>query len=185
MLATIGEAPVNSLNTNGLGDVAQALSALNEANREVQDRGWGFNTDERVSIPLSVEGYLYIPTAALRIKPESDQNIRVSQRGNRLYDKDNNTFVFTNPNLLFRIVNLFDFEYIPDVARRYIAVKASRMFQEQYLGSMVIDKFTTTDEYEALAYLQDYDCDTQDFNMIYGNASASNIAIREDSTWLV
>ena len=184
MLATIGEAPVNSLNTNGLGDVALALAALQEAAREVQERGWNFNTDERVNIPLSVEGYIYVPTNVLRIKPEPDQNIRVAHRGNRLWDKDNNTFVWTDATLKFRLVYMYDFEELPDVFRRYIAIKAGRIFQEQMISSQVLEKYTAQDEYEAVALCQDYDTDTHEVNMIYNNSAAAAALIRDEASWI-
>lgn len=184
MLATIGEAPVNSLNTNGLGDVALALAALQEAAREVQERGWNFNTDERVNLPLSVEGYIYVPTNVLRIKPEPDQNIRVAHRGNRLWDKDNNTFVWTDATLKFRLVYMYDFEELPDVFRRYIAIKAGRIFQEQLISSQILEKYTAQDEYEAVALCQDYDTDTQEVNMIYNNSSGALALIRDEATWI-
>ncbi|MDE3021851.1 MAG: hypothetical protein KGI54_08330 [Pseudomonadota bacterium] len=186
MLATIGEAPVNSLNTNGLGDVALALAALQEAAREVQERGWNFNTDERVNLPLDVNGYIWVPTNALRIKPEADQQIRVAVRGNppQLWDKDHNTFVWTSSTLLFRIVYMFDFESLPDVFRRYIAIKAGRIFQEQLVSSQMLEKYTAQDEYEALALVQDYDTDTQECNMIYNSPSSALMMTRSEFEWI-
>ena len=44
MLGSIGEAPVNSL-TSGLVDAETAEKILDSVSREVQARGWSFNTD--------------------------------------------------------------------------------------------------------------------------------------------
>lgn len=181
MLATIGEAPVNSLSTTGLGDVALAISALNEASREIQDRGWGFNSDENVVLPLDISGYIWVPLNVLRIKPEDGQGIRVTPRGapQKLWDKDNLTYIWTRSDLKFRLVYLLDFDELPDVFRRYVAVKASRIFQQQAVASQVLERYTQADELEALTLCQDYDTDSQDFNMIYGNPTSYSMMLRD------
>ena len=60
MLSTIGEAPVNSLDS-GLVDAETAETVLNEVSRDVQSFGWNFNTEpdyvfnpnsERVDTPF-------------------------------------------------------------------------------------------------------------------------------------
>ena len=43
MLATIGEAPVNSITGTLPLDASLAKNTLNEINREVQSAGWHFN----------------------------------------------------------------------------------------------------------------------------------------------
>ena len=50
LLTTIGEAPVNTLTGKQTTDVAIAQQVLNEVNREVQSRGWHFNTEYDVEL---------------------------------------------------------------------------------------------------------------------------------------
>ena len=49
LLTTIGEAPV-LINGKQTTDVAIAQQVLNEVNREVQSRGWHFNTEYNVEL---------------------------------------------------------------------------------------------------------------------------------------
>ena len=46
MLLSIGQAPVSTLSVTGLKDVSFAQYILHSVSREVQLKGWEFNTDD-------------------------------------------------------------------------------------------------------------------------------------------
>lgn len=177
MLSLVGEAPISSLNVSGLADVAIARAILLEVSREVQERGWGFNIEHNVEYPLSVEGYIYIPPNILRIDLESDQDALVTQRGNRLYDRKNHTYVF-DKTLLTRITVMLDFEELPQAARHYITIRAARKFQKRAVSSDNLEKFTQEEETLALAQLNDYDTDVHDYNLFTGSSDIARILRR-------
>ena len=133
MLSTIGEAPVNSL-SSGLVDAETAETILNEVSRAVQSTGWNFNSEPDYTISADSSGNVVLPTEIVRAdlansqtKFRSSKNEYV-QRGNKMYDKVNHTFNIGKA-LKLDVIVLLDFETLPEVARRYIAVRASRLFQ--------------------------------------------------------
>lgn len=58
------------------------------------------------------------------------------------------------PYIYIDAVYAFDFEKLPEEARRYIAVLASRRFSQQALGSQTLSSFTERDEMFALRTLK-------------------------------
>lgn len=173
MLNEIGEAPVSTLENNGVIYAVSALSTLSMINRAVQSRGWHWNTEINFPItPSYPEGYINLPKNTLRVDAIDGLDIDVAQRGNRLYDRANHTFVF-GQTLYVDLTLLLDFESLPEAARHYITVRASRKFQEVTVGSDTLAKFSERDEDEAKVALEDAEADTADLNIL------DNISVRE------
>ena len=63
------------------------------------------------------------------------------------------------------VIYLLDFESIPEQARRYITIRASRIYHDRTLGSQSIHKFSIQDEIGALALLKQTEADTADHNI--------------------
>ena len=103
MLESIMESPVNTISTNDLpAEVQTAVNTLKEVSRDVQKEGFAFNTDEDFELLRDSEGHVYVPGNALDVDLTVDnQNADVVQRGLRLYDRKNHTYVFTfDPRVL-------------------------------------------------------------------------------------
>lgn len=177
MLSTIGEAPVNSLESTGLSDVAVARSILLEVSREVQDDGWTFNQEDEVELSISIDGFIYIPSNALRVEPMDYEDVDVTIRGDRMYDRRNHTYIFTKP-IKFQVTYLLEYTELPQAARYFIAIRASRKFQRRILTAEVVEKFTENDELEAKANLQDQDTSAGDYNMIDDSWDIARIHVR-------
>lgn len=177
MLSTLGEAPVNSL-SSGLIDAEMAEQILDNVNREVQSQGWNFNTETDYTIAVNTAGEIELPSNFVRVdlaksetKYRSSRNEYV-QRGNKIYDTVQHTYVI-NKALKLDAVVLLDFELIPEIARRYIAIRASRIFQERVLGSTNISAQNRTDEQQAQLALRDMEGDNGDYSIFddYGTYS--------------
>jgi len=174
MLSTIGEAPVNSL-SSGLVDAETAESVLNEVSRDVQSLGWNFNSESNYTVAADSDGYVVLPTEVVRaddvVKYRSSKNEYV-QRGNRMYDKVNHTFNIGS-SLTLNVVVLLAFDQLPEVARRFITVKASRLFQERVVGSDTLSTMNRADEEQAFLALKEMEGDNGDYNIFddYGTAS--------------
>lgn len=140
MLVAIGEAPVNSLGGTDLPqDAAIASFILDEVNREVQSRGWHFNTEYNVTLELDSNGYIPVANNALNVTVlRSELSDTVTMRGSFLYNTSTDTksdrFVF-DADLDATIVYLLEFTTLPNVAREYIVARASRLFQERVFGN--------------------------------------------------
>jgi len=169
MLSTIGESPVNSL-TSGLVDAETAETILNEVSRSVQAHGWNFNSEPDYTVAADTGGNVVLPTEILRAdlansvtKYRSTKQEYV-QRGNKMYDKIKHSFNIGTP-LKLDVVVLLDFEVCPEVARRYVTVKAARIFQERVVGSDSLSAMNRNDEQEALFALREMEGDNGDYNI--------------------
>lgn len=188
MLSTIGEAPVNSL-SSGLVDAETAETVLNEVSRDVQSTGWNFNSEPDYTIAADSEGNVVLPSEIVRADlANSETKLRSAkneyvQRGNKMYDKIKHTFNIAK-SLKLDVVVLLDFETLPEVARRYIAVKASRLFQERVVGSDTLSAMNRQDEQTALFALREMEGDNGDYN-IFDDYSTASVLDRSISTKVI
>ena len=188
MLSTIGEAPVNSL-TSGLVDAETAETILNEVSRSVQAHGWNFNSEPDYTVAADTSGNVVLPTEIIRAdlansetKYRSTTNEYV-QRGNKMYDKIKHSFNIGKA-LKLDVVVLLDFEVCPEVARRYVTVKAARIFQERVVGSDTLSAMNRNDEQEALFSLREMEGDNGDYN-IFDDYSTSRVLDRSIGTKVI
>jgi len=166
MLIGVGEAPVNTLNS-GLQEAEIAAITLDTISREVQSAGWSFNTDIRYTLSTNSLGHIPVPSNCLQIDTTSlrrDYDTDIVLRNQKLYDRTKNTFVFTD-EVVVDMVQLFEFEEIPEVARRYITLRAGRKFQENILGSGEMTQLQYKDEQQALHSLREAESQVADFNI--------------------
>jgi hypothetical protein len=149
MLSTIGETPVNSLSGVLPADVAMARNSLAAIVREIQLMGWHFNTEEDYPLPLGPNGEITVPpNVAAAFPPEGDLGLDVLVRGNRLYDRANHTYTFTEPVSL-TVKLLLPFDSLPEAFKWYATVRAAMKFQDQVVGSDGLHNFTADDEARA------------------------------------
>ena len=177
MLAAIGEAPVNSLTGTLPVDVRLAQSTLTEVNKEVQSEGWSFNTEIDVTQQRdSSTQQINLSTDVLRIDPNIHQhpNIDAIQRGLRLYDRLNNKFEF-DEDLICTIVYFRTFVEIPEPARRYITIKAARIFVDRLVSDDGLRTYTQQDEVRARAILMETDLANGDHNLLRGDPSLTSV----------
>jgi hypothetical protein len=168
-LRAIGETPVNSLNP-GLGDASLAYDFLSSVTREVQSRGWRFNTEKEYPLPVDGQGFVNLPINTLRVSISDSQRYKydVAQRGRKLYDRVNHTFVFTE-TLKVEISLLLTFEDMPECARNYVSVRAGRQFLDRTVGTVDAHGFSAADEETALTVLKEFEGETGDYNMLTGS----------------
>lgn len=180
MLGTIGESPINSLDAgSAVVDSVIAREILKEISVNVQEEGWHFNIEKNfVLTPTMGTGYIYIPENCVQADAAGkDDLLDVCVRGNRLYDRENHTYVFTK-DITVDMILLLEFEELPQAARHYITVRAARVFQQRVVGSIVLGSFTEMDEARARASLRKYEADTADYNILTGNYSVMRVLDR-------
>lgn len=171
LLATISEAPVTSIDSPQNASAATALNTLYNVSRRVQSAGWAFNTELNFKLTPDASGYLVLPENTLRADTVGQsETLDLVQRGGKLYDRVNHTFVFTEPVYADLLVCL-SFDDLPQAAKDYVTVRAARVFQAQQLGSNTVFQFTELDERDALVTLKDHEGDTADANMLDGVGS--------------
>tara|TARA_B100000123_G_scaffold219285_1_gene167673 strand:+ start:442 stop:1047 length:606 start_codon:yes stop_codon:yes gene_type:complete len=179
MLASIGEAPVSSLDDATLADVSIAESILDETNVEIQSRGLHCNTEINFPITPNTDGEIDLPVNCVSVDT-TGQSIQtdVVQRGTRLYDRGQRSFTTFTGTLFVTMVLLLEFTDLPQHVRRYITVKSARRFQNRILGSQTLSGFTQADENEALLYFEQIEAQTQDYNVLNDNFTTRKIVNR-------
>lgn len=138
-LATLGEAPLNTLNEPHVYKGA-ALSALSKANKSAQSRGWWFNTEAMTMTPAPTTGQMQLPGDCIRwasgVRTSDTLSLGTSkpwavQRGSRLYDTRTRTYVFTE-EVVGEITRLVPFDELPTTANDFVAADAVLRFQSGF-----------------------------------------------------
>ena len=177
MLAAIGESPINSLTGTLPVDARLAQSTLTEVNKDVQSEGWSFNTEIDVTLTRdSVTKNIALATDVLRVDPNIHQHPSVDaiQRTLRLYDRLNNTFEF-DEDMICTVVYLRLFNEIPEPARRYITIKAARIFVDRLVSDQGLRSYTEQDELRARSILMETDLANADHNILRGDPSLTSV----------
>ena len=176
MLAAIGEAPINSLTDTLPVDARTAQNTLTEVNKEVQSEGWSFNTEIDVTLTRDGSNQINLPTNVLRVDANIHQHPTIDpiQRGLKLYDRQNNKYEF-DEDLICTVVYFRDFNEITEQARRYINIKAARIFVDRLIGDQGLRTYTQEDETRARAILTESDYANADHNLLRGDPSLTNI----------
>lgn len=169
LLKSIGEAPANTLDESNSVDVESALGTLNETSRQVQGLGWHFNKDLALKLqPESGTGYIRLPNNCLRVDEIWPDDLThgsdMVQRGDRLYDRLAHTYAIARP-VVVDIVSMLAFEDLPQYARTYIAIRATRKFAQDETVSETLYRFTKQDEQDALVELEQCDAENAGSNL--------------------
>ena len=184
LLSAIGEAAVSSLETATTVDVTQSKNLLSNINREVQQKGWHFNTEWDVILSLDSDSRIPLGTSILSIySPTKLTTIRGREGSSFLYDLDNNTFTWGASVNDAVTITLLDFEDIPQTARQYITSKAARIFQEEIIGQISAESINRQEEVEAYADLMDDEGERSGFNVGFGTLDMYNTTKLHRKLW--
>ena len=175
MLAAIGEAPVNSLSGTVPVDVRIAQSTLTEVNKQVQSEGWSFNTEIDVTLTRNASNNIVLGTDVLRVDAQTHDHPSIDpiQRGLKLYDRKNNTFIF-DEDLKCTVVYFRSFDELPEQARSYMTIKAARIFVDRFVSDQSLRTYTQEDEIRARSVLMETDLSNADHNMLIGDPAISD-----------
>ena len=127
MLLSIGSSKVDDLDTDH-PDVEIALRILEEEHRRCQYTQWWFNTDYDIELKPNDREEIVISNNIINILPENKNYI---VRGNKLYDRYNQTYKIKS-NVRIRTLNTFiEWEDCPFELLDYIQYKAQIEFITQ------------------------------------------------------
>jgi len=184
ILSAIGEAPINSLSGTLPIDATQAKNLLAEVSREIQAAGWHYNSFYEYTLSLDTDSKIPLAENIMRVDldiskyPQSE--LDVIKRGSFLFNKKGNTFTFSKA-LEAKVVLFLPFDELPENARRYIVIRAARMFQDRLLGANTLHGFQVQDELNALAVLKQEEAETADHS-IFNNLDSFSIINRKQDT---
>ena len=178
LLDCVGESPINSLEVSGLVDVAKAKALLAETSLAVQTSGWDFNTEKSYPLVRTTDGTIVLTPNTLKVSlSDKYSDLNVIQRGLKLYDKKNHTMTFTK-DLLVDIVFYLPWDDLPQAARRYIMIKASRIYQARELGSDTQHRFSEREEFDASVDFNDAEGSSSNYNMFSDSWSVAGLLNR-------
>lgn len=166
MLVSIGEAPVNVLGS-GLQEAEIAQTTLTNISRDVQSQGWYFNTEIRYTLARNSDNEIVLPNNCVKVDRTQvyrDYDTDVVERNRKLYDRVTNSYTF-DKDLVVNMVVLLDFNELPEVARRYITLKAARVFQDQTVGAQELHGYQINDEQFAYLALREAESESMDYNV--------------------
>ena len=180
MLGHIGEAPINTLaDTAALPiSASTALTALREVSKEVQTEEWHFNTVTNYEPTKELTGKLRLPDETL-FADAVDKTRDVVQRGLYLYDRKNQTNIFSETFKVDLTVQL-SWDELVEVARRYITLRASRVFQSRIIGSTELQSLIALDEMQARARLLELDAQSSDRTIFDSEDVARRVGVHRN-----
>jgi len=146
-------------------EVKSAVRALDRETRKVQLRGWSFNREQNVTLPIDGSGNIILDADVIHVDPRGQTGrytIRKVSGVSQLYDRYEQTFVFTS-DMKAEVHRLLDFDDLPFVAQEYIASRAARVFAEAYLGEQ--QGALRADEAKAEAMFFDVEAEMGDYNL--------------------
>jgi len=123
LLRAIGSDPVNSITTSQ-PDVANARDTLNRYRGRVQKRGWWCNIQYCVEFQVA-NNEIRIPKEYTTVIFD---NATLVKRGNRLFDKYNNTYQFTESVTARRTIYTLPWDEMPNSMREVVAYQAAASF---------------------------------------------------------
>jgi len=138
LLTAVGEYPI----TNIEADIAEsqiAVQTLDEVSRELQSRGWSWNTRHKAELTPDANNNILIPSNVTRVDATdtygwTDRNKRYTIRDGKLYDMINFTATF-EATCYANMVYLWDFEDLPEEARRFITLDAKHRYMNRVVGA--------------------------------------------------
>lgn len=164
ILSSVGSSPVNSLEDDLNVDVLNAKRILKATSIEIQSRGYVFNTLNNVYLS---------PDSDTGLVPYARDYIRVFTKGYKLVDRSGYFFDLVSSTNEFpegltvgELVKELPFEELPVIFRKYITVRAARVFQMRYLTSGDIDAHLQLEESAAYADVVDYELMTGNYNVL-------------------
>lgn len=183
MLSIIGETPVNSTSGPVVASVKIADNILTEVLREVQGESWHFNTAKEVTLPLDINGKIPLATSVARVEVDRAYypDKELVKRGDYLYDTRNQTDVFTAEIKHATVTYMLEFDELPEAAKRYVMIRAGRIFNDRMVGDQVRNGFTRLDEAKARIDLREYESKTANYS-IFDNYSVAR-AIDRKTIW--
>lgn len=100
-------------------------------------QGYAFNSEENVVLPLNTAGECRLSANSFVANADESEwphNLSPVQRGGRMFNRVANSYIFTEPVRLKRLIKFIVWEELPPVAQRYIAALSEIEFTHRSNG---------------------------------------------------
>ena len=174
ILGAIGQSAITSIEAGSANpEVAFVYNLLRDANVDVQNEGWHFNTENHVAYtPDDVTGKIAIGSDILKLDTSdgwTKREYNVVKRNGYLYDKFAHTDDWSDlpaTGIDLDVVKLYQFTDLPSVFRRYIIYRASRMAATQLVTNPQLVQLLGQQEALARASCLEYECNQGNHSMM-------------------
>ena len=178
ILNNIGETSVASLEDETLIDAQMARSLLTNVSREVQTKSWHWNTDIERKMLRNNKGEIILPTNTMMVSPAGiDRDLALVQRGRFLYDRTKHTYNFEK-DITVDLTIALPFDEMPESARRFVTLRAARMFQEQTISSESLAQGDRIDEAIAYSTMMNEHLRVGNFSMLNDSITTRSVTFR-------
>lgn len=171
-LENIGEAPVDSLETQQVAEARIAERTLLEFHKEGQAQGWCWNTEDNYLFTKDVSSQeIVVPANVVRWSPDPYTWAgRFQLRGQKVYDRTNRTTKLGADitELEANVVFLLSWDDCPEPFNRWVTIRSARVFSDRVLSSDSIFKYTAKDELDALTELKRMEAENVQANVLTG-----------------
>lgn len=133
LLASIGEEPLENLESTP-PSANTARTVLEGVSRDFQEEGFWFNREESYVLTPDANGFIFLPANVLSLTADE---ATIVERGDRIYDRENQTFVFTGP-LSFTVILHLPWDELPSAARRYVTAMSIEKFVDGFPGANAV-----------------------------------------------
>ena len=170
ILGAIGQSPITTLEDGKKNpEVALIYNILTDANLDIQNEGWHFNTEKGVSFTPDSSGKIVVTSDILRMDVTDawvKRQYDVVKRNGYLYDKFDHTDDWSDvTSINLDVTRLFSFEDLPPVFRRYVIYRASRMAATQLVANAELTQLLSQQEGLARAACMEYECNQGNHSM--------------------
>lgn len=160
ILQIIDEEPINSLNDELPLEATTAIHNLEEVSREIQSKGYDFNTEYDFPLPPNLDGTITLPQSTLSFDvPKQQFNGDIKdyiQRGVRVYNRSDRTYII-GKELKAMIVSFLNWDDLPEQFRKWITIRAARITAARTIGDQATVSFSMQEEIEAKANAENSD----------------------------
>lgn len=133
MLREVGSTPVNTLESTH-PDVHDAKALLDRIQRQVQRKGWWFNTEYDITLTPDVDDEISVSNDVVFIQSADAYNVL---RGNKVFNKENNTYKFDDSIQVYQLIRILAWEQLPELVTEYCRIIATMEFVRRQIGDNV------------------------------------------------
>jgi len=175
----IGEAPVTALNSNSLA--SECVRLLRDTDKELQGRGWWFNTEKDVELTANVSGQITVPTDALSVEL-NDYATRIKTVGGvrYLYNLKDKSYTSWSGTIKATVIYERTLIDTPQKYLEYLSIRVAILLTELYPQSGVDIQRLPKMEQELRAYFKDREFDEANYSVFDNYDTASRIGINRN-----
>ena len=178
ILGAIGQSPVTNINKTN-PEIGFIYNLLRDANVDLQNEGWHFNTERHVTYTPDANGKIVVGNDVLKMDTTDgwiDRTHDVVKRNGYLYDKQSHSDDFSGHSggIKLDITRLISYEDLPEVFKRYIIYRSSVRAATQLVGNPQLAQLLAQQEALTRAAIMEYECNQGNHTMF---------GLPEDSTY--